>query len=132
MQMKQLFPLILVLVHALLFIWGVLGLVEYFFSAIPLGLQNAAFPAGVQFLHFASIFVTGLIFLFGYNTRWRHTPFAMVVMYAVLATLCFVETVDFGAFGKGLLRFVPMTLEFVTYIALSAYLLGATTMRERF
>ena len=53
-------------------------------------------------------------------------------MYAVLATLCFVETVDFQAFGNGPSRFIPMTVEYAVYLVLSAYLLKSQAMRRLF
>ena len=126
------FPYLLVLIKVVLLVWGGLGLIEYIAPAASLGLQNANFPAGTQFLHFAAIFGTGAIFLGGYIGRWRHTPFATVLMYAVLATLCFMETVDFGAWGGGTTRFIPMIVEYVTYVGLSIYLLRSATMRQRF
>ena len=131
-QAAKLFPYVLVLLHAVLVGWGVLGLVEYFVPAATLGLQDTNFPAGTQFLHFASILVTGTLFLAGYFTRWQHTPTVTVTMYAVLATICFIETVDFNAFGGGQARFIPMGLEYVTYIGLSIYLLRSATIRHRF
>ena len=109
----KLLPYLLVLISTVLIVWGTLGLLEYFFPNIALGLQNKKFPDGVQFLHFLSILLTGAIFVGGYLKRWRHTPFVTVIMYAVLATLCFVETVDFDAFGGGPTRFVPMVIEYV-------------------
>ena len=126
------FPHLLVLMHAVLVGWGVLGLIEYIAPAASLGLQNANFPAGTQFLHFAAIMATGGIFVGGYFRRWRHTPFATVLMYAVLATLCFIETVDFGAFGGGQTRFIVMGIEYVTYVGISIFLLRSKTMRQRF
>lgn len=123
---------LLVLVHSVLVGWGFLGLIEYFVPAASLGFQNANFPAGTQFLHFAAILATGAIFLGGYFKRWRHTPFAVVLMYAVLATLCFIETVDFGAFGGGQTRFIIMSIEYVTYLGISIFLFRSTTMRLRF
>ncbi|MEM9453816.1 MAG: hypothetical protein AAGF11_06525 [Myxococcota bacterium] len=125
-------PYLLLLISAILAGWGMLGLVEYFFPAAAFGLQDAGFPAGTQFIHFASILVTGVVFLGGYLLRWRHTPFATVTMYAVLATICFIETVDFGAFGGGPTRFIPMTIEYVTYVVFSAYLLRSAAMHDRF
>lgn len=131
-SIASLFPYVLMVVHAALAIWGVLGLVEYFFPAVSLGLQNAGFPAGTQFLHFASILVTGGMFLVGYVTRWQHTQHAMVTMYAVLATICFIETVDFQAFGGGSTRFIPMTIEYIVYVGLSTYFFRSAVMCERF
>ncbi len=131
-QVVNLMPYLLLAISAVLVGWGALGLLEYFIPAVVLGLQNEKFPAGLQFLHFFSIFVTGAIFIAGYFKRWRHTPFATIVMYAVLATLCFVETVDFEAFGGGPTRFIPMAIEYVVYLLFSAYLLSSSAMRHHF
>lgn len=128
----QHFPIVILLISALLATWGALGLLEYAIPGIKLGLQNANFPAGLQFLHFAGILATGAVFIGGYVTRWPGTPFGTIIMYAVLATLCFVETTDFDAFGTGPTRFIPMIIEYMAYVGLSAYLLRSTTMKERF
>lgn len=125
-------PHALLAISSVLAVWGALGLIEYFAPSVSLGLQDPKFPAGLQFLHFASILATGVIFVGGYLTRWRFTPFAMILMYAVLATLCFIETIDFEAFGGGPARFIPMTVEYAAYVGLSAYLLRSVTMRRRF
>lgn len=125
-------PIGLVIISAILLCWGVLGLLEYVIPATAFGLQNKNFPAGLQFLHFFAICLTGAIFLYGYFTRWRHTPSATVTMYAVLATLCFIETIDFAAFGGGTSGLALMTLEFAVYAGLSAYLLRSPVMQNRF
>ncbi len=131
-QAVHLMPYLLLLISAVLTGWGALGLLEYFIPAVVLGLQNEKFPAGLQFLHFLAIFVTGAIFLGGYFRRWRYTPFATIVMYAILATLCFIETVDFEAFGGGPTRFIPMAVEYVVYVCFSVYLLRSPAMRRHF
>ena len=131
-QIARLMPYLLLLISAVLASWGILGLLEYFVSGVVLGLQNEKFPTGLQFLHFFSILVTGAVFIIGYAKRWPYTPFATIGMYAILATLCFIETVDFQAFGGGPTRFIPMTIEYIVYLALSAYLLRSSTMRDRF
>lgn len=131
-KVENLMPFLLLLVSGVLATWGVMGLLEYFFSGVVLGLQNEKFPAGLQFLHFFSILLTGSVFIIGYINRWAHTPQATVGMYAVLATLCFIETVDFQAFGGGPTRFIPMTIEYIVYIGLSAYLLRSSIMQIHF
>jgi hypothetical protein len=123
---------VLLVVSAVLAAWGALGLAEYAFPQLAFGLQNPDFPAGMQFLHFFSILVSGVVFLAGYVVRWAATPFVTVTLYAVLATLCFVETVDFGAFGGGPTRFVPMLIEYAVYVALGIYLLTSPAARRRF
>lgn len=113
-------------------VWGLLGLVEYGVPTIQLSLQNENFPAGLQFLHFFSILVTGSLFTIGYLRRWRHTPYATITMYAVLASICFIETMDFGAFGGGAVGVTIMSLEFTLYFCLSLYLLNSPGIRAHF
>jgi hypothetical protein len=125
-------PPLLLLISTALAVWGALGLIEYVYADAQFGLQNPRFPAGTQLLHFLALLATGLVFLVGYRTRWPYTPFATVTMYAVLATLCFVETVDFGAFGGGAARFIPMAVEYVVYVVLGSYLLNSPDMHRRF
>lgn len=115
-----------------LLLWGALGLLEYVFPALEFGLQNSQFPDGLQFLHFLAILLTGAIFVFGYLTRWPQTPYATITMYAVLATLCFVETTDFGAFGGGTRGILIMCMEFALYIGLATYLLRSSTVKDHF
>ncbi|MEM7376546.1 MAG: hypothetical protein AAF460_03465 [Pseudomonadota bacterium] len=123
---------LLLCVKAGLLVWGVLGFVEYVSPAVAFGLQDANFPRGVQFLHWFLLVLTGATFVVGYLRRWRHTPTATVVLYATLATLCFVETVDFNAFGGGDSRFAIMTAEFVLYAVLAVFLLRSAAVRARF
>ncbi len=131
-KVENLMPYLLLLISAVLSGWGVLGLLEYFFSGVVFGLQNENFPPGLQFLHFFSILVTGAVFIIGYAKRWFYTPVATIGMYAILATLCFIETVDFQAFGCGSTRFIPMTIEYIVYLGLSAYLLRSSKMQHHF
>jgi hypothetical protein len=131
-RLDRFLPRILLAISVALLCWGILGLLEYVFPALGLGLQNESFPAGLQFLHFLALVLTGAIYVFGYLGRWPPTPHATITMYAVLATLCFVETIDFGAFGGGATGVVIMLGEFALYIALSAYLLRSAAIRHRF
>jgi hypothetical protein len=126
------FIYVLLTVKGMLLFWGVLGFVEYFVPTAKFGLQDSNFPAGVQFLHWLLISSTGIIFIFGYLKRWRHTVFVTITLYATLATLCFVETVDFNAFGGGDRRFFIMAVEYMLYIILSTYLFRSTQIRLRF
>lgn len=125
-------PKVLLAFSAGLLGWGLLGLLEYVFPTLSLGLQNSSFPNGLQFLHFFAIMLTGAIFFFGYFKQWTYTPYVTITMYAVLATLCFVETIDFGAFGGGTTGVVIMLVEFVTYVGLSTYLLRSTVIHHHF
>ncbi|MEM7188021.1 MAG: hypothetical protein AAF439_00285 [Pseudomonadota bacterium] len=122
----------LLVVFAGLLCWGLLGLLEYALPSAKLGLQDSSFPAGLQFLHFFALVLTGAIFVFGYLTQWPHTPFATITMYAVLATLCFIETIDFGAFGGGTTGVMILIAEFALYLGLSTYLLRSDRIKSRF
>ncbi|MEM6961803.1 MAG: hypothetical protein AAF550_08695 [Myxococcota bacterium] len=126
------FPYVLVAISAVLIGWAVLGFVEYFAPSVAFGLQDANFPPGTQFLHWLLLLLTGSIFVGGFVLRWKYTPFATITMYATLATLCFIEPVDFNAFGGGTARFFIMGAEYVVYIVLSTYLLRSQQIKERF
>lgn len=130
--MSKSFIYVLIVMKLGLIVWGILGAIEYFVPAVAFGLQDSNFPPGVQFLHWLLILLTGVIFVFGYLARWQYTPFVSIVMYATLATLCFVETVDFNAFGGGDRRFLIMGVEYVLYIILGVYLLRSGQVRLRF
>lgn len=130
--LDRVLPKGLLVVSAGLLCWGLLGLLEYVFPAVALGLQNVNFPPGLQFLHFFAIALTGSIFCLGYTWRWSHTPYATITMYAVLAAICFVETIDFGAFGGGTTGVMTMICEFTVYVGLSCYLLRSNTVRSHF
>jgi hypothetical protein len=131
--MSRSLPYLLLAVKVALFAWGFLGLLEYFFfPSLAFGLQNGRFPHGTQLLHWLLLLLVGSIFVVGFVLRWRHTPFATITMYATLATLCFVETVDFGAFGGGPGRYFIMAAEYAVYVILSIYLLRSQRIRERF
>ncbi|MDN2565041.1 hypothetical protein N1F89_02305 [Aquibium sp. A9E412] len=130
--LDRLIPKILLALSAFLLIWGILGLFEYLFPALSLGLQNSSFPAGLQFAHFFAIMLTGAFFVFGYIKKWPHTPYVTITMYAVLATLCFVEVIDFGAFGGGTKGVLTMLLEYSVYVGLSIYMFRSPAMRYHF
>lgn len=130
--MSRWFPYALLGVKAVLLLWGAMGLWEYVFPAAGFGLQNAKFPPGTQLLHWLLLVLTGATFVLGYAFRWRHTPFSTITLYATLATLCFVETLDFGAFGGGPERFYIMAGEYLVYLLLGAYLMRSRRIAERF
>ncbi len=55
-----------------------------------------------------------------------------MTMYAVLATICFIETIDFGAFGGGTIGVFIMLLEFALYIVLSVCLFRSAAIGHHF
>ncbi|GAB5412638.1 MAG: hypothetical protein Cons2KO_02410 [Congregibacter sp.] len=130
--MARYFIFVLLAIKCVLILWGLSGFVEYYVPSVEFGLQDSNFPQGVQFLHWLLIVLTGSVFVVGYMRRWKHTAFVSITLYATLATLCFVETVDFEAFGGGTKRFFIMALEYASYIGLATYLTRSQVVRQRF
>ena len=129
-HVSMVFSYFLLLAAFVMFAWGGLGFLEYFFGIAPLmPLQNPTFPKGTQFLHWLLILASGSIYLIGYFARWRSTPFAMVIIYAMLATLCAVETFDFMT-NPG--RFGSFIFECIAYVGISIYLFHSQRMRSHF
>ena len=121
---------LLLVVHAGLTLWGLLGFVEGLFpGAVSIGLQNPLFTPPVQWAHWIAILTGGLVFLAGYAARWRWTPLAMTGAYLFMAALCAIETIGYLKHGT---RFLDMTLEFATYFVILTFLFRSHLARERF
>jgi len=110
--------------------WGIFGFIEYY-SGRPfvLPLQNPDFPPGTQFLHWLLISLCGIAYLAGYMTRSRYTPNIMVVIYACLATMCFIQTFDFMTDAD---RYVRYAMEVVLYLGISLFLFRSKRMQAHF
>lgn len=77
-------------------VWGLAGLLEYVTGITPIvPLQNAAYPSGVQFVHWFLITLTGGTFWVGYVLRLQYIPIVMSALFSNLAVLCTIETFDF-------------------------------------
>ena len=110
--------------------WGIAGFIEYLFDiTVIIPLQNPNFPAGTQFIHWFLITLSGAAFLVGYFSRWKHTPFLMIVIYACLATMCFIETFDFMVRED---RYTSYIKEVIIYIVTSIYLVKSDRMKIHF
>jgi hypothetical protein len=72
--LDKILPRALLVVSAGLLCWGLLGLLEYAFPALGLGLQNNGFPDGLQFLHFFAIALTVRRETGGCGLRRSHSP----------------------------------------------------------
>lgn len=111
-------------------IWGLAGFFEYFTGIVPLiGLQNAAYPSGVQFVHWLLITISGVVFIAGYIARWKWTPIAMVLVYSNLAVLCTIQTFDFMSEQWGYSQYFT---EIVMYVIHSFFLLLSPVSKSRF
>ncbi|HAG92186.1 MAG TPA: hypothetical protein DCL41_09950 [Bdellovibrionales bacterium] len=116
--------------HVVLGLWGAFGFIEYFTGLQVIGpLQNPNFPSGTQFIHWVLATASGFGFLVGYLLKWKHTPTLMVVLYACLTTLCFIETFDFMTKES---KYTLFVIEVVEYVAISLYLFQSQRMKTHF
>jgi len=121
---------VLVLVHAALIIWCVLGLAEMLLPELPLPkVGNPLFPGWIQLAQWLLVFAVASIFILGLAARWRHTPLAMAVGYGLMAALCAVET--FG-YLKHDLRFAAMALEYAAYLSILLFLFRSRIAQQSF
>lgn len=127
---SKLYMALLLFAAIAMLIWGLAGFIEYFTGITPLiELQNAAYPSGVQFVHWLLITLTGAFFSIGYFTKWKWTPFVAVLLFSNLAVLCTIETFDFMSDQWG---FTPYVIEMSSYVVHSVFLLSSSLSRSRF
>ena len=128
--LSKFYMVLLLVATTAMLVWGVAGFFEYFTGIVPfIKLQNAAYPNGVQFVHWLLITLTGSVFLAGYFTRWKWTPFAMVLLFSNLAVLCTIQTFDFMSDQWG---FRPYVTEIISYVLHSVFLLSSSLSKSRF
>ncbi|MCV6615848.1 MAG: hypothetical protein OIF35_12815, partial [Cellvibrionaceae bacterium] len=61
--------------------------------------------------------------------RWAYTPLLMILLYGMLASMCFIQTFDFMT-NPG--RYLAYAIECTLYIVLSSYLLSSERIRAHF
>lgn len=124
------FSYLILLAATILLSWGVLGFLEYLFGVVLLmPLQNPTFPQGTQFIHWLLITTAGATYIVGYLSKWKYTPIAMIVLYGMLATMCFIQTFDFMTNES---RYTDFARECFYYIVISIYLVKSKRMQERY
>jgi hypothetical protein len=129
-HVSTVFSYLLLCAGAVMLSWGILGFLEYFFGIAPLmKLQNPTFPPGTQFIHWLLITLSGSVYLLGYFLKWKYTPLAMIVIYAMLATMCFIQTFDFMTNPS---RYTDFARECIFYVIISAYLVRSRRMQTHF
>lgn len=128
--LSKLYMSLLLIATLTMLLWGIAGFFEYFTGITPfIKLQNAAYPSGVQFVHWFLITLTGGTFLIGYFTKWKWTPFVMVMLFSNLAILCTIQTFDFMSEQWSFSAYV---VEMVSYVVHTAFLLTSALSKSRF
>lgn len=129
-RLARLFALFLVLVHAGLGAWAVIGLVELALSNVPwTRLSNPLFSSRMLLLQWALVLTAAATYIGGYVARWRRTPVALATVYAAMALTCAYQTFFILEHSS---RFTAMVIEYVEYSVVLAFLLGSKTMRTHF
>ncbi|MCR9253817.1 MAG: hypothetical protein NXI20_25605 [bacterium] len=128
--LSKLYMILLLVATTGMLLWGLAGFLEYFTGIVPfVRLQNDAYPDGVQFVHWLLITSTGAVFLTGYLTKWKWTPFVMVMLFSNLAILCTIETFDFMSAQWS---FSAYASEIVFYLIHSLFLLFSSLSKSHF
>lgn len=109
----QYFGYLLVLIHIFLLIWSTGGLIEMISTKVLwTPYTNLDFPRWLLPIHWGSVLITSIGFLFGYFTGWSKTPEFMLATYTMLFTICVIETFGFMTSQS---KYLAMIAELVTY-----------------
>lgn len=126
----KLLGVMLVVVHAGLLVWAVIGMIEWLVPEVPWSrLSNPLFPDWLLLLHWLAILTAAAVFLGGYCTRWSRTPVVLAAAYGTMALVCAVET--FGYLNHDL-RFVAMAIEYIVYLMIIFAIYRLPGLADRF
>lgn len=120
----------LVLLHAGLLIWALMGLAEWIFGAVPWpAVANPLFPRAMLFFHWLSVIAASAAFLAGLALRWPGTPIAVSLGYGGMAAVCLVETTQYLVHD---MRWVAMAAEYAAYLIIGSWLFLSATAQSAF
>ncbi len=120
----------LVLLHAGLLVWALMGMAEWIFGAVPWPeVANPLFPRTMLFFHWLSVIAASVAFLAGLALRWRGTPLAVAIGYGGMATVCLIETTQYLVHD---LRWIAMAAEYVAYLVIGSWLFRSETAQSTF
>lgn len=129
-MVARLIPFLLLVLHAALLVWALLGLAEYFVADPPWPpLANPLFPAWLQLAQWLVVLAASTVFLAGYALRWPWLPRAMVAAYGAMAAVCALQTTSYLEHPG---RYLDMAIEYAAYLAILAWLFRAPAARRRF
>ncbi|MCC5918589.1 MAG: hypothetical protein JJU02_14805 [Cryomorphaceae bacterium] len=113
----QILGYLLIITHFVLFFWATGGFLEMIFDNVPWRpFTNLEFPVWVLVIHWSSIGIASVVFIYGYFTQWvAKTPQMMTLAYGFMAMVCVVET--FG-FMTNKTKYIAMGAEFAVYTAI--------------
>jgi hypothetical protein len=119
----------LLLVHAGLAFWALVGFGELVFDEVPWQrLSNPLFSPGMLVLQWMLISLAALVFIFGYLKRWRGLPLAMLATYGAMALVCAYQTFFILTDPT---RFRAMAIEYCEYAVILWFLFGSKYIQRR-
>ena len=120
---------LLLFIHGALGAWAVAGAVEL--AGIEVAwpsVTNPELPRWLLLVRWPLIAAAAVVFIGGYASRWRGTPWAMVVIYGGMAAMCAHETF-FLLTNES--RYWAMAIEYAEYAAILAFLFRSTHIQQR-
>ncbi|MEC9344668.1 MAG: hypothetical protein VYB54_00485 [Pseudomonadota bacterium] len=119
--------LLLLLVHAGLAVWALLGLAE-FAGPMPWGrLSNPLFPDWMLWAQWFAILPTATVFLAGWALRWRRMPLALGFGYLAMGSICAWQTTHMLVHDG---RWLDMAAEYLAYVLILVFLHRASFVRD--
>ena len=129
-SLGQIFLAGLVLLHAGLLIWALMGFAEWVIPAVPWPeVTNPLFPRPMLFFHWLSVIAASTAFLAGLALRWPGTPLAVVLGYGAMAIVCLIETTRYLVHDA---KWLAMMAEYAAYLAIGGWLFLSATARNAF
>jgi hypothetical protein len=123
------FATLLIIVHAGLAMWALVGLLELGLSSVPWPrISNLAFSPSMLALQWGLIATAASVFIAGYLRRWTLLPKAMLVIYGAMASVCAIQTFFILTNPS---RFRAMAIEYAEYGVILLFLFYSDHMRER-
>jgi hypothetical protein len=121
---------LLLLVHAGLGVWALVGFVELATVQVPWpSATNPELPRWLLWLRWPLIAAASAAFIGGYVGRWRLMPWAMLLIYSGMAAMCAYETF-FVLTNPN--RYRAMAVEYAEYAVILAFLFLSNHMQQRF
>jgi hypothetical protein len=129
-SLSRVFAALLLLVHAGLGAWGLVGFVELALPSPPWSrVSNPLFSRPMLALQWTLVSLAASVFIAGYLARWRHTPQAMLCVYGAMAAVCAYQTFHVLTSPT---RFRAMAIEYLEYAVILVFLFRSEHMRARF
>jgi hypothetical protein len=120
----------LVVVHAGLLAWGLIGFAELTLPTVPWRrISNPLFSTPMLALQWSLAVLAGATYLAGFFLRWSPTPMVMTAIFTTMAVVCAYQ--NFFILTNPA-RFRAMALEYAAYALILVFLFSSKLMRARF